>query len=154
MIKTAIYVDAENIKMSGGFGMRYDVLVDLANSGNSIMLRANCYIAEDHERIKTDPEYVKPLPGVYGGWITVGGKRWKTMVNVGHNPTYNYRYDLSIEAYILDFNQGIYGQDVLLEFAVYLRPEQKFSSAEELSAQLIHDRERVRKELQCTQNPS
>ena len=57
MIKTAIYVDAENIKMSGGFGMRYDVLVDLANSGNSIMLRANCYIAEDHERIKTDPEY-------------------------------------------------------------------------------------------------
>ena len=28
MIKTAIYVDAENIKMSGGFGMRYDVLLD------------------------------------------------------------------------------------------------------------------------------
>ncbi|MBR0479248.1 MAG: riboflavin biosynthesis protein RibF [Solobacterium sp.] len=104
--------------------------------------------------IKTDPEYVKPLPGVYGGWITVGGKRWKTMVNVGHNPTYNYRYDLSIEAYILDFNQDIYGQDVLLEFAVYLRPEQKFSSVEELSAQLVYDRERVRKELQCTQNPS
>ena len=49
MIKTAIYVDAENIKMSGGFGMRYDVLVDLANSGDSIMLRANCYLAEDHE---------------------------------------------------------------------------------------------------------
>ena len=47
MIKTAIYVDAENIKMSGGFGMRYDVLVDLANSGDSIMLRANCYLAED-----------------------------------------------------------------------------------------------------------
>lgn len=57
MIKTAIYVDAENIKMSGGFGMRYDVLVDLANSGDSIMLRANCYLAEDHERIKTDTEY-------------------------------------------------------------------------------------------------
>lgn len=57
MIKTAIYVDAENIKMSGGFGMRYDVLVDLANSGDSIMLRANCYLPEDHERIKTDTEY-------------------------------------------------------------------------------------------------
>ena len=57
MLKTAIYVDAENIKMSGGFGMRYDVLVDLANSGNSTMLRANCYLAEDHERIKNDPDY-------------------------------------------------------------------------------------------------
>lgn len=30
MLKTGIYVDAENIKMSGGYGMRYDVLVDLA----------------------------------------------------------------------------------------------------------------------------
>ncbi|NQS72117.1 MAG: NYN domain-containing protein [Desulfobulbaceae bacterium] len=57
MLKTAIYVDAENIKMSGGFGMRYDVLVDLANSGNCTMLRANCYLSEDHERIKSDADY-------------------------------------------------------------------------------------------------
>jgi Uncharacterized conserved protein len=57
MLKTAIYVDAENIKMSGGYGMRYDVLVDLANSKQSTMLRANCYLAEDHERTQRDPEY-------------------------------------------------------------------------------------------------
>ncbi len=57
MFKTAVYVDAENIKMSGGYGMRYDVLVDLANSDNSLMLRANCYLAEDHERTQRDNEY-------------------------------------------------------------------------------------------------
>lgn len=57
MLKTAIYVDAENIKMSGGYGMRYDVLVDLANSMHSVMVRANCYLAEDLERTKADPEY-------------------------------------------------------------------------------------------------
>jgi uncharacterized LabA/DUF88 family protein/cold shock CspA family protein len=57
MLKTGIYVDAENIKMSGGYGMRYDVLVDLADSGNSTMLRANCYLAEDRERTRKDPEY-------------------------------------------------------------------------------------------------
>ncbi|HEB69539.1 MAG TPA: NYN domain-containing protein [Desulfobulbus sp.] len=57
MLKTGIYVDAENIKMSGGYGMRYDVLVDLANSGQSVMLRANCYLAEDRERTRTDPEH-------------------------------------------------------------------------------------------------
>ena len=57
MLKTAIYVDAENIKMSGGYGMRYDVLVGLANSKNSVMLRANCYLAEDHERTQRDPDY-------------------------------------------------------------------------------------------------
>lgn len=57
MLKTGIYVDAENIKMSGGYGMRYDVLVDLAGSGTSVMLRANCYLAEDRERTRKDPEY-------------------------------------------------------------------------------------------------
>ena len=57
MLRTAIYVDAENIKMSGGFGMRYDVLVGLANSPDSVMLRANCYLAEDTERTVRDSEY-------------------------------------------------------------------------------------------------
>ena len=57
MLKTGIYVDAENIKMSGGYGMRYDVLVDLANGGNSSLLRANCYLAEDRERTQRDQEY-------------------------------------------------------------------------------------------------
>ena len=57
MLKTAIYVDAENIKMSGGYGMRYDVLVGLANNPNSVMLRANCYLAEDLERTQRDPDY-------------------------------------------------------------------------------------------------
>lgn len=56
-LKTAIYVDAENIKMSGGYGMRYDVLVNLANTRSSVLLRANCYLAEDHERTQRDPEY-------------------------------------------------------------------------------------------------
>ncbi|HHL33224.1 MAG TPA: NYN domain-containing protein [Desulfobulbaceae bacterium] len=57
MLKTGIYVDAENIKMSGGYGMRYDVLVDLADAGNSTMLRANCYLAEDRERTGADADY-------------------------------------------------------------------------------------------------
>ncbi|MFP3982261.1 MAG: NYN domain-containing protein [Desulfurivibrionaceae bacterium] len=57
MFKTGIYVDAENIRLSGGYGMRYDVLVDLANGGNSQLLRANSYLAEDRERTENDGEY-------------------------------------------------------------------------------------------------
>ncbi len=61
MLKTGIYVDAENIRLCGGYGMRYDVLVDLANAGQSHMLRANSYLAEDYERTKSDPEYRQKL---------------------------------------------------------------------------------------------
>lgn len=56
-LKTGIYVDAENIRLCGGYGMRYDILVDLANLGNSNMLRANCYLAENRERTKEDRDY-------------------------------------------------------------------------------------------------
>ncbi len=61
MLKTGIYVDAENIRMCGGYGMRYDVLVELASAGNSILLRANSYLAEDRERTKEDQEYRQKL---------------------------------------------------------------------------------------------
>lgn len=47
--------------MCGGYGMRYDVLVDLANGGNSTLLRANSYLAEDRERTKDDAEYRQKL---------------------------------------------------------------------------------------------
>ena len=61
MLKTGIYIDAENIRLCCGYGMRYDVLVELANAGDSIMLRANSYLAEDRERTKDDPEYRQKL---------------------------------------------------------------------------------------------
>ncbi len=54
-------MDAENIRLCGGYGMRYDVLVDLASKGYSVMLRANSYLAEDRERTKTDAEYRQKL---------------------------------------------------------------------------------------------
>ncbi len=60
MLKTGIYVDAENIRICGGYGMRYDVLADLAGRGDSVLLRANSYLAEDKERTK-DTEYRQKL---------------------------------------------------------------------------------------------
>ncbi|MGL1932385.1 MAG: NYN domain-containing protein [Desulfotalea sp.] len=61
MLKTGIYVDAENIRMCGGYGMRYDVLVELAAAGDSLLLRANSYVAEDGERTKDDADYRQKL---------------------------------------------------------------------------------------------
>ncbi len=61
MLKTGIYVDAENIRLSGGYGMRYDILVDLANAGNSELLRANSYLAEDRARTREDADYRQKL---------------------------------------------------------------------------------------------
>ena len=66
------------------------------------------------------------------------------MINLGHNPTMNYRDDLSMEAYILDFNMDIYGERISIEFVRYLRPEVRFRTIGNLIMQLEQDARDVR----------
>ncbi|MCP4044079.1 MAG: NYN domain-containing protein [Gammaproteobacteria bacterium] len=58
-LKVGVFVDAENIKMNGGYQLRYDNLRRFASRNNSTLLRLNTYIAFDRERAETDAEYAK-----------------------------------------------------------------------------------------------
>lgn len=55
--RVGVYVDAENVRMNGGFGMRYDVLRRFAERGGGRVQRLNTYVAIDRERWETDPSY-------------------------------------------------------------------------------------------------
>ncbi len=57
MMKVGIYVDAANVEMNGGYGMRYDVLKDFAAMNGGTVLRTNAYVVVDRERMKTDYTY-------------------------------------------------------------------------------------------------
>ena len=57
MRKIGIYVDASNIAMNGGYGMRYDVLREFACRAGGEAQRLNTYIAFDEERAAVDREY-------------------------------------------------------------------------------------------------
>ena len=83
--------------------------------------------------------YVLPKPGVYAAIAQVDDRWYHCMVNIGHNPTFNERQELSIEAHLLDFKEDIYGKDVRLEFHRYLRKEQKFKDKAALVCQLHND---------------
>lgn len=80
--------------------------------------------------------YIATKQGVYIGKIKVRGKLYQTMVNIGYNPTFNLRDRISIEAYILDFEGDIYGEEVELMLYHFLREEKKYNSIEELQAVL------------------
>ena len=84
-------------------------------------------------------EYVMPSEGVYIGRILVHEKLHWAMISIGHNPTFNYREDLTLEVNILNFNQDIYGQTVTVYFYEFLRPQIKFSNIEALIKQLEND---------------
>lgn len=76
--------------------------------------------------------YLLPKNGVYFGYVTMDNKRYKSMINIGINPTINLVKHPRLETHILDFNQDIYGKVILIEFVQKLRDEQKFNSKEEL----------------------
>jgi riboflavin kinase/FMN adenylyltransferase len=66
------------------------------------------------------------------------------MINIGHNPTFNTRNEISIEAYLLDFNDLLYGQKMTLFFLHRIRDEMKFESIQRLIEQMLHDYQTTR----------
>lgn len=82
---------------------------------------------------------ILPKKGVYIGYADVMGKRYRAMMNVGHNPTFNYQENISIEAYLVDFDGVLYEEEMKLEFVEFIRDEKKFASKDELINQLKCD---------------
>ncbi|MDH5655399.1 MAG: bifunctional riboflavin kinase/FAD synthetase [Spirochaetia bacterium] len=86
---------------------------------------------------------VLPREGVYIGTAEWSHEKFKTMVNIGKNPTFGENY-LSVEAHILDFSEKIYGEMLKITLKERIRDEKKFSGKEELKAQLKQDREKAK----------
>jgi riboflavin kinase / FMN adenylyltransferase len=96
----------------------------------------------------SDVHKVIPGYGVYAVKIIIGAKNYKGMLNIGTRPTFSQNADnRSIEVNIFDFNEDIYGEDVVLKFIKRIRAEKKFSGPDELKAQLYKDRELATKYL-------
>ncbi len=55
--KIGVYVDVENMARNGGYGMRYDILRELAARGGADPVRLNAYVAFDYGRAQTDVQY-------------------------------------------------------------------------------------------------
>lgn len=55
--KVGIFVDAVNVTMNGGYGLRYDMLREFACRDGSYPSRLNAYLAYDPRRAEEDPSY-------------------------------------------------------------------------------------------------
>lgn len=79
-----------------------------------------------------------PKTGVYTVRVHHNGTILGGMMSIGFNPTFNGQ-EQTIEVYIFDFDQDIYGQQIKVEFLAYLRPEAKFENVEALIEQMHQD---------------
>ncbi len=104
-------------------------------------------------------ERLMPAIGVYAAIAELGGRRFKSVVNIGNRPTfYEKPYLQTVEAHLLDFNEEIYDQEMRLNFIRRIRPEKKFDNAESLMVQITQDiqfaREVLSDELDQTNLPA
>ncbi|MFT7680185.1 MAG: uncharacterized LabA/DUF88 family protein [Planctomycetota bacterium] len=61
--KVGVFVDGTNLRLNGGYGMRFDVLREFASRGNACLLRLNTYLAFDAKRAQEDESYRRGQDG-------------------------------------------------------------------------------------------
>lgn len=86
-------------------------------------------------------EKLLPPNGVYTARVEVDGHLYEGVSNVGYKPTIEGNYPRGVETYIFGFDKNVYGRTLDVQLFHYQRKEQKFSSVEELKAQLARDAE-------------
>ena len=98
-----------------------------------------------------DPALACPPRGIYAGRAFALGRWYSAAINVGVNPTFGgdeSSTPIQIEAYLLDFDEDLYGTELRVEFWKRLRDEVRFDSVEELVAKIAEDVE-VTRALTC-----
>lgn len=88
-----------------------------------------------------------PENGVYATRVKVNGKWFASVTNIGRRPTVDQERDVTVETYILDFDEDIYGETVELQVWKFLRPIQRFENLEEVHEQVKKDIEQAKNYL-------
>lgn len=93
-------------------------------------------------------EKIVPTKGIYAGWVYVDGEKHMAAASIGVNPTFTPEKQIpGVEAYILDFDEDIYGKELKIEFVARLRDELKFDSVDALVGQIWKDVDETRRIL-------
>lgn len=88
--------------------------------------------------IEVKKDITLPKKGVYFTTTKVSGTLYKSISNIGFNPTFDGDC-LSVETHLIDFNDNIYGEEIEIFFHKHKRDEIKFESMEALVRQIRRD---------------
>ena len=82
---------------------------------------------------------------MYGTLSHMDGKYYRGMTNIGLRPSDDDIPIPTVETFLLNFDQDIYGRQVILEVFVYIRGVKKFAGGlDEVRKQIDKDIEQVR----------
>ncbi|WP_404409244.1 bifunctional riboflavin kinase/FAD synthetase [Jeotgalibacillus malaysiensis] len=95
--------------------------------------------------IETLNNLLIPSPGVYAVKLKVNDIWHDGICNVGYKPTFNDpdHAQLSVEVHLFEFDESIYGENVLVQWLDRIRSEKKFNGVDELIAQIEKDKQKA-----------
>ncbi len=96
--------------------------------------------------VHCEPDQAMPAPGVYAVRCLVDGRVVAGAASLGPRPTFDEDAPL-LEVHLLDFSGDLYGHDLVVAFAAFLRPIERYASEEELRLQIARDCEDARSAL-------
>ncbi len=83
--------------------------------------------------------YLRPLYGIYAVTVRLAdGRVLNGAANIGIRPTFDPPKEL-LEAYLFDFAEDLYGQEIEVAFHHFLRGEEKFDTLDALTTQMQRD---------------
>lgn len=89
-----------------------------------------------------------PAQGVYAGWVLMGSSAWPAAINVGLPPSFSDMDAPSfLEANLVGFKGDLYGADLAVSFASWLRASRKFDSLDELEQTVLGNIDWVKNHL-------
>jgi len=91
---------------------------------------------------------VLPPHGVYAVHTVLGSTPLEGVMNFGLRPTVTDGDSIpTLELHLFDFHGDLYGRDIEVFFADFLRPEKSFPDMQAMAQQIARDAERARKTL-------
>lgn len=137
-IRNALH-SAEVHNANDWLGRRYDftgTVVDGAKLGRVLGYpTANLHIAEWK---------LVPADGVYSCVVRHQGAEYRGALSIGSKPSIEGEHSRTVEVFLLDFDGDLYGADLRIELAEYIRQQERFDSLDDLSSRIAKDVIRVR----------
>ena len=96
--------------------------------------------------LEVRPELAMPADGVYAVFAVLGSDRYPAVANIGVRPSFDDG-TRTVETHIFDFDEGIYGCDLVVEFVSRLRDERRFEDIDDLVTQIEIDGQAARSVL-------
>ncbi len=98
--------------------------------------------------LKVEQSKYIPRHGVYASNVYISDKgdmdaaevkEYRGITNIGIRPTIDDGDQITIETFIYNFSEDIYGADIKVEPVAFIRPEKKFDSIDDLTKQIEMD---------------